>query len=65
MENLPAKTPEKELCEALYNHLVLPPQLPHREDANVEGLETALLDRLILSAQKMREVTEQKDFQAA
>jgi hypothetical protein len=51
------------ICEALYSHLVLPPQLPHQQDGDLAQLETALLDRLITSAQKVRDVSSQNDFQ--
>lgn len=42
--------------EALYNHLVLPHQLPHRQDPNTTEIEGALLERAILSAQCMRDL---------
>ncbi|KAI1012045.1 hypothetical protein LB503_004205 [Fusarium chuoi] len=35
------------LNDALYNHLVLPPQLPQRQDSNLDELEKALLNRLL------------------
>jgi hypothetical protein len=59
------KTPEKDLCEALYNHLVLPPKLPHREDGNLAALEAALLDRIIASAHELRDVADQHDSRTA
>ncbi|KAI9150138.1 hypothetical protein HJFPF1_09893 [Paramyrothecium foliicola] len=57
MNNSQANDAERAFLEALYNHLVLPPQLPHKEDPDVAGLETELLDRLIASAQKIRDAS--------
>ena len=45
------------LDEELYNHLVLPQKLPHREDARRRTtLEAALITRLITSAKFLAEV---------
>ncbi|KAF7550095.1 hypothetical protein G7Z17_g5938 [Cylindrodendrum hubeiense] len=46
------------LKEALYNHLVLPPQLPHREDPNLVEIENALIDRVLASARYLRDIHE-------
>jgi hypothetical protein len=50
------KHPDLSLTEALYNHLVLPPQLPHRQDPNILEVEDDLLDRVLASAQCMRDL---------
>lgn len=42
--------------EALYNHLVLPSQLPHREDDNTPEIENELVQRLVDSARHMRDL---------
>ncbi|CVK86307.1 uncharacterized protein FPRN_06247 [Fusarium proliferatum] len=44
------------LNDALYNHLVLPPQLPQRQDANLDELEKALLSRFLVSVKHMRDL---------
>ncbi|KAF4980380.1 hypothetical protein FZEAL_3610 [Fusarium zealandicum] len=44
------------LSDALYNHLVLPPQLPHRQDPNLHEIETALIDRLTVSVKHLRDL---------
>ncbi|KAH7122883.1 hypothetical protein EDB81DRAFT_861125 [Dactylonectria macrodidyma] len=46
------------LNDALYNHLVLPPQLPHREDPNLIEIESALIERVLTSARYMRDTPE-------
>ncbi|KAH7327815.1 hypothetical protein B0I35DRAFT_465989 [Stachybotrys elegans] len=43
----PSQEAKPDIVNLLYNHLVLPPKLPHREDPNIAQVETALLDRLI------------------
>lgn len=48
--------PQLSVSEALYNHLVLPPWLPHRQDSNIQEIETELIDRLIESTQHMRDL---------
>ncbi|KAM0387550.1 hypothetical protein ACHAQC_010595 [Fusarium culmorum] len=42
------------LDEALYNHLALPPHLPHRQDSNLNGIENALTDRLLASVKHLQ-----------
>ncbi|CAG1966350.1 unnamed protein product [Fusarium graminearum] len=42
------------LDEALYNHLALPPHLPHRQDSNLTGIENALTDRLLASVKHLQ-----------
>ncbi|KAK7426297.1 hypothetical protein QQZ08_007198 [Neonectria magnoliae] len=42
------------VSDALYNHLVLPPRLPHRQDPNVVDIENELLERVLGSARHMR-----------
>ena len=44
------------LNDALYNHLVLPPQLPHRQDANLSEIEKTLTDRLLDSIKYLRDL---------
>ncbi|KAF4965489.1 hypothetical protein FSARC_6722 [Fusarium sarcochroum] len=44
------------LNDALYNHLVLPPQLPHRQDPNLVEIEKALTDRLLGSIKYLRDL---------
>ncbi|KAF4999120.1 hypothetical protein FGRMN_2683 [Fusarium graminum] len=44
------------LNEALYNHLVLPPQLPHRQDSNLNEIENAVNDRLLASVKHLRDL---------
>ncbi|KAJ4247759.1 hypothetical protein NW762_012967 [Fusarium torreyae] len=44
------------LNDAVYNHLVLPPQLPHRQDANLGEIENTLTDRLLESIKYMRDL---------
>lgn len=50
--------PQLSVPEALYNHLVLPPWLPHRQDSNIHDIEQELIDRLIESARHMRDLPE-------
>lgn len=42
------------LDEALYNHLALPPWLPHRQDPNLNEIEYALTDRLLASVKHLQ-----------
>ena len=35
------------LLESVFNHLVLPPKLPRRQDGDIEGLEQDILSRLL------------------
>lgn len=44
------------LNDALYNHLVLPPQLPHRQDSNLIEIENAVTDRLLASVKHLRDL---------
>jgi hypothetical protein len=44
------------LNDALYNHLVLPPQLPHRQDSNLNEIENAITDRLLASVKHLRDL---------
>ncbi|KAL5609418.1 hypothetical protein FOVSG1_004099 [Fusarium oxysporum f. sp. vasinfectum] len=46
------------LNDALYNHLVLPPQLPQRQDSNLDELEKALVNRLLVSVKHLRDLPE-------
>jgi hypothetical protein len=41
------------LDEALYNHLALPPHLPHRQDPSLNDIENALTDRLLASVKQL------------
>lgn len=41
--------------EALFNHLALPPRLPHGEDPNLDAIEASLVDWLIDGARFMQE----------
>ncbi|KPM37446.1 hypothetical protein AK830_g9109 [Neonectria ditissima] len=40
--------------DALYNHLVLPPRLPHRQDPNIVDVENELVERVLRAARHMR-----------
>jgi len=40
----------------LYNHIVLPPQLPQRQDENLRDAETLLVDRLLQVSRCMRDL---------
>ncbi|GKU12847.1 unnamed protein product, partial [Fusarium langsethiae] len=42
------------LDEALYNHLVLPPHLPHRQDPKLNDIENALTERLLSSVKHLQ-----------
>ncbi|KAF4456736.1 hypothetical protein F53441_1172 [Fusarium austroafricanum] len=42
--------------DALYNHLVLPPELPHRQDENLNDIENDLTDRLLVSVKYIRDL---------
>ncbi|KAM0427773.1 hypothetical protein ACHAPT_007229 [Fusarium lateritium] len=44
------------LSDALYNHLVLPPKLPHRRDTNFNEIEADLIDRLLASVKHIRDL---------
>ncbi|KAI5460281.1 hypothetical protein BGZ63DRAFT_454593 [Mariannaea sp. PMI_226] len=48
----------RNLCvnEALFNHLALPPVLPHRQDPNIREIEDALSERALAAAQFMRDL---------
>lgn len=39
----------------LFPHLALPQRLPHAQEGNLNNVELALVDRLILDAQRMRD----------
>jgi hypothetical protein len=53
------------LNEDLYNHLVLPQKLPHREDQSCDQLGVALLDRLVDSAKAIAAAAPSDDYGAA
>ncbi|XEU95815.1 hypothetical protein FSHL1_001100 [Fusarium sambucinum] len=42
------------LDEAVYNHLVLPPNLPHRQDPNFDSIQNALTERLLASVKHLQ-----------
>lgn len=44
------------LSDALYNHLVLPPKLPHRRDPNLNEIEADLINRLIACVKHIRDL---------
>lgn len=45
----------------VFNHLVLPPQLPGKQDANVEGTGDAIVDRLIRASCTLSRLAGQED----
>lgn len=45
-----------QLLEGLFNHLVLPPRLPHREDPNLHEIESQALQFLSDSARDIRDL---------
>ncbi|KAI8676385.1 hypothetical protein NCS56_00526100 [Fusarium sp. Ph1] len=49
------------LLDALYNHLVLPPKLPHRRDPNLNEIEADLINRLIACVKHIRDLPD-NDF---
>jgi hypothetical protein len=53
------------LNEDLYNHLVLPQKLPHREDSHHGALEVALIERLVSSAKTIAAEAASDDYGAA
>lgn len=53
------------LSEDLYNHLVLPQKLPHREDTRRGALEVTLIDRLVSSAETIAAEAASDDHGAA
>ncbi|KAM5341666.1 hypothetical protein ACJ41O_014697 [Fusarium nematophilum] len=46
------------VIDALYNHLVLPPRLPHRQDMNMNEIESSLVSRLLASVKHLRDLPE-------
>ncbi|GAB1316962.1 hypothetical protein MFIFM68171_07172 [Madurella fahalii] len=40
--------------ESVFHHLALPQRLPHSEEANLDEIETALIDRLIIATRLMQ-----------
>lgn len=56
----PHKHTDLSANEALYNHLVLPPQLPHREDPNLAEIENALIDRVLGAIRSLRDIPDNK-----
>lgn len=53
------------LIDQVYNHLVLPLQLPHREDPSLPDVEDAILARLIQSAKCLADASDHDDFRSA
>ncbi|KAF5002203.1 hypothetical protein FDECE_10694, partial [Fusarium decemcellulare] len=57
---MPAGTSKQDdrpsLSDAVYNHLVLPPQLPHRQDPNLTDIGRDIIDRLLTSVKRMGEL---------
>jgi hypothetical protein len=43
----------------VFNHLVLPPQLPGKQDANIESIGDAIVDRLIQATSTLTRLTVQ------
>ncbi|KAL7619655.1 hypothetical protein AAE478_010196 [Parahypoxylon ruwenzoriense] len=44
------------VLNSLFQHIALPPKLPQRTDPNVDEVERALVDRLIVAAKLMRDI---------
>ena len=47
------------LLESVFNHLVLPPQLPGHRDVDLEGIEQSILTRLIRTCDTLGKLTGQ------
>lgn len=47
------------LLESVFNHLVLPPKLPGRQDTDIEGVEKCILDRLIHACGTLDQLADQ------
>jgi hypothetical protein len=45
----------------VFNHLVLPPQLPGKQDANIESIGDAIVDRLIRASFTLSRLAGQED----
>jgi hypothetical protein len=46
-----------DILDALYNHLILPPRLPAKEDGKVDQVEFQLMSRLLNTAHLVRDQT--------
>ncbi|EPS41761.1 hypothetical protein H072_4291 [Dactylellina haptotyla CBS 200.50] len=44
-------------CDAVFNHIVLPPQLPNTEDGDVDAVSTALINLVSSAVQDVRKLT--------
>jgi hypothetical protein len=45
------------LLEAVFNHLVLPPKLPERQDTDIESIQQSILSRLIRACETLEQST--------
>ncbi|PQE19818.1 p-loop containing nucleoside triphosphate hydrolase protein [Rutstroemia sp. NJR-2017a WRK4] len=45
------------LLEAVFNHLVLPPRLPERQDTDIESIQQSILSRLIQACDTLEQST--------
>jgi len=52
------------LLESVFNHLVLPPKLPGRQDGDIEGLERDILSRLIRACESLGTLPGQRTEEA-
>jgi hypothetical protein len=48
------------LLESVFNHLVLPPKLPGRQDVEKDDIETNILTRLIHACDTLSELSDQE-----
>ena len=48
------------MLESVYNHVVLPPRLPGREDRDLEGIERDLMTRLTNACRFIRDLNHER-----
>jgi hypothetical protein len=46
------------MSEALFNHLVLPPRLPGKQDNRIEDIEHELITRALLASRTIRDLVD-------
>jgi hypothetical protein len=44
------------MLELLFNHVVLPPRLPGKQDARIEDIEHGLITRVLLASRTVRDL---------
>jgi hypothetical protein len=44
------------MLELLFNHFVLPPRLPGKQDSRIEDIEHSLITRVLLASRTMRDL---------